>query len=438
MAGLRVFISSTMRDLVNERAEVVDRLRRSNYEPVHAEQLEPTGEDSWLRIQREIEGADVFVLILGESYGWIPHPESDGRSVTELEYLEAQRCGLPVLAFFKRLAYDVERESDAAVRRDAFRARVSSWDGGVFRGEFSLAMDLAESVARAISTILTNSFRDLIRARRTTQLESRDTVTRATHPFPHIPKEVIDAVQNGEVVPLFGAGASISTGLPTAVAFADRIVQRLTELNPGYTPPMTAGAFLNSVAADLESLNGRAELESTVRAMLNPPFPLKSAPAHRIGTKLFPQILTTNFDSLLEASLDGSASDVTIVVDEIVGKIPNRAIVKLHGDPNVEGSLVLTDHDLASLAETRSSLWSHVIQVLQNKRLLAVGTSLRDPSIVALLDAVGPALKGWSVMMGPSPVDRKRLECWSLQPIDATADGFFSALDQELGRASFV
>lgn len=57
MSGpLRVFVSSTMKDLVNERDAVVTELRRLNFEPVHAEAVLPTGAGSWEVIEDEIAG----------------------------------------------------------------------------------------------------------------------------------------------------------------------------------------------------------------------------------------------------------------------------------------------------------------------------------------------------------------------------------------------
>ena len=63
---LRVFISSTMEDLANEREAVVARLKAFNLEPVNAEGLLPTGETSWNVIEDEIRSSHIFVLILGE------------------------------------------------------------------------------------------------------------------------------------------------------------------------------------------------------------------------------------------------------------------------------------------------------------------------------------------------------------------------------------
>ena len=73
MASLRIFLSSTMTDeLENERAAVVQRLRLFNFEPVNAEGWLPDGGGIWATIERQIRESDLFVLILGERYGWIP------------------------------------------------------------------------------------------------------------------------------------------------------------------------------------------------------------------------------------------------------------------------------------------------------------------------------------------------------------------------------
>src|ERR687891_352999 len=69
---IRVFIASTMEDLENERSEVVTRVRQLNFEPVNAEGWLPTGSRPWDRIEKEMESCHLFVLILGNRYGWIP------------------------------------------------------------------------------------------------------------------------------------------------------------------------------------------------------------------------------------------------------------------------------------------------------------------------------------------------------------------------------
>ncbi|BBX04644.1 hypothetical protein BST36_29985 [Mycolicibacterium moriokaense] len=70
--ALRVFVSSTMVDLANERAAVVDQLREFGFEAVNAEAIPSSGEGSWAILESEIQSCEAFVLILGERYGWIP------------------------------------------------------------------------------------------------------------------------------------------------------------------------------------------------------------------------------------------------------------------------------------------------------------------------------------------------------------------------------
>jgi hypothetical protein len=140
---LRVFISSTMRDLANERDAVCRRLSSFNFEPVNAEGWLTTGTKIWPRILQEIESCDVFVLILGERYGWIPTegPQSDlGLSVTHLEYRAARDLGIPILPFPKRLSFDTERDSEDAQKRDQFRTEVNEWAEGQYVTEFELAI----------------------------------------------------------------------------------------------------------------------------------------------------------------------------------------------------------------------------------------------------------------------------------------------------------
>jgi hypothetical protein len=113
----------------------------------------------------------------------------------------------------------------------------------------------------------------------------------------------VAAVQGNEVVAFFGAGASLPSGLRSAVILADRIVSRILEISPSYITP-TGGAYLSAVAADPEALAGRPELESVVLSIVNLPWRAQPTSAHRIGGHLFKQIITTNFDDLIEQALE--------------------------------------------------------------------------------------------------------------------------------------
>src|SRR5688572_15398796 len=108
---VRVFISSTMEDLANERQAVVQQVRGLGLEPVNAEGLLPNGATSWNLLADEIQASHIFVLILGDRYGWIPttgYGAGLGKGVTHLETDLARAAKIPILPFMKKLKYGAD------------------------------------------------------------------------------------------------------------------------------------------------------------------------------------------------------------------------------------------------------------------------------------------------------------------------------------------
>lgn len=157
---LRAFISSTQKDLFNERAAVIKCLEDLNIDPVNAERWQPDGKKPWDRIEKEIKTSDIFILILGYSYGRIPTdgPGSELKiSITHLEFRTAREEGKgekKILPFLKRLDYETDPKSNDAKKRDSFRAEVRDWAKGYLAGTFEAATDLAEKVTQSVSRLL--------------------------------------------------------------------------------------------------------------------------------------------------------------------------------------------------------------------------------------------------------------------------------------------
>lgn len=422
-----------MKDLANERAEVCSKLEEFNFEPVNAEGLLPNGTGSWQRLEPEIESCDVFVLILGESYGWIPTTgprASEGKSVTELEYDAAQRVGLPVLAFQKRLVGGNAPSDEDAKLREAFRARVNDWAGGVFRGEFELARDLAKNVGHAVVGVVTEDFlRVRTRKERTPApnaaasscAEYRDRTT------VELPRQLVLDVSSQQTVLFLGAGASLQAGLPSAAAFVDAMVERIRSVDDEYTPA-SSGTLFNAVATDYVSLLGTTELHTLAKRLLIPAFAAEPTIAHRISVRLFDAVLTTNFDTLLEQACE--SEDLSPPPRQTNG----GRIVKLHGSIDAPETLILTENNIADLEKNQPQLWADALDLLTTRTLLSVGTSLRDPSIVRLLQACQPNLRGWVVLPEFSKADEIRLAKWGLTAIRGDADNVLEALAVAVGQ----
>ncbi|WP_340537878.1 DUF4062 domain-containing protein [Nocardioides sp. GXZ039] len=445
MAGpLKVFVSSTMKDLANERAAVVQELLRLNYEPVNAEGILPTGGGSWAVIADELKDCDIVVLVLGESYGWVPtsgpYADSD-QSVTEIEYREAIRLELPVLPFFKRLGYDAPRDTDQAKRRDAFRRQVAAWDTGHFRAEFELALDLAPLVGQSIGRLLAATWREMVELRPAAAPASSsdpavaDTGHHVPVPKPAtisgapLPDDLVQAVADRSAVLFAGAGMSLQAGLPSAYALTQYLLGKINEVDPLYQRGAHGGDF-NDVASDLARLIGSIGLSQAVADMMGSEALIEPSIAQQLAVEAFDLVVTTNWDTLLERA--DRLNRLIVVADETAA-VPGSALVKLHGTIDQPTGLVVTAEDLDAHDRRRRHVIEAVRQQMSTRPVIVVGSSLRDPTTIRLFTDRAQAPTGWFVAPLISEVDSIRVRALNLEPLVGTAESFFAALALALG-----
>lgn len=434
---LRIFISSTMKDLKNERFEVVKRIKEFNYEAVNAEGFTPDGSSSWPRLEKEIESSDIMILILGEKYGWIPDegPKSElGISVTELEVGYARELGIPILPFLKKLDYDADSSSEDAKKRDRFREKVRHWKEGYFTTDFELASDLADSVGDTLMGVLADAFYDnRVRERSKIATESSIALNDGNNedfkkgkPLV-LPDELLISVRNRDAVLFAGSGVSISSGLPSAHAIAQRLALLIKEVDSSYTVNPT-GATFAVIATDLAALRGHEFLEKAIKKIMNSPHGVIPSAAHKKAVVLFDQIFTTNYDSLFEDAVSLQCLPHSIITNEINGRIANKSIVKVHGSLNSPGSLLLVEKDVFTFDQTRQNLWQEMLDIMRKKTVIVVGSALHDPSIVRLFCEVGPLLNGYFVSPNIMMSTPERTKGFNLQCIEADADSFMDSV----------
>lgn len=156
---MKVYISSTYMDLVEHRAAVDRTLRRMGHDVIGMEQYVAEGSKPVDRCKADVRAADAYVIIVAWRYGHVPGRNAkpvDGRSITEIELVEAQQSGKPVLAFL----LDPEapwppNRVDAmggapGAGEDVSRLRSllgASYLAGVFRTPDDLASQVAAAVA---------------------------------------------------------------------------------------------------------------------------------------------------------------------------------------------------------------------------------------------------------------------------------------------------
>lgn len=93
VADQRVFISSVMADLGEERRAVADAVRRAGTCPVWFEDFGGRDDDAESAYLAEVAASSIYVGILGRTYGRLLPTR---RSATHTEYREAERLGLRI------------------------------------------------------------------------------------------------------------------------------------------------------------------------------------------------------------------------------------------------------------------------------------------------------------------------------------------------------
>lgn len=93
----QVFVSSTFRDLVDERRAVMQALLELDCIPAGMELFPASDDDSWSLIRQVIDESDYYIVIVGGRYGTV-HDDT-GLSFTRMEYEYAAQSGKPVLGF---------------------------------------------------------------------------------------------------------------------------------------------------------------------------------------------------------------------------------------------------------------------------------------------------------------------------------------------------
>jgi hypothetical protein len=158
---IRIFISSTYEDLKPHRDHVrrlLDRLKEShNIEWVGMETFGVDDEPP-IRVSLEkVRTSDVYLGIFGMRYGYIDR--ESGRSITELEYREAQRTRKPCMIYLideksAQVAPAHVDTGESAVKLRDLKQELRDLTKGHVVGFFSDASDLAMQIATDLIRVL--------------------------------------------------------------------------------------------------------------------------------------------------------------------------------------------------------------------------------------------------------------------------------------------
>jgi nucleoside 2-deoxyribosyltransferase len=148
----QVFVSSTFRDLVDERQDTLRHILDLGHIPAGMELFPASNAEQLEYIKKIIDECDYYVLIIGGRYGSM---DSDGVSFTDREYEYAIESGKPVLAFIhddpgKLAVENSDIDQRILARLSEFRERVSKGRLVQFwTSRDNLALSVLKSLAKA-------------------------------------------------------------------------------------------------------------------------------------------------------------------------------------------------------------------------------------------------------------------------------------------------
>jgi hypothetical protein len=150
----QVFISSTFRDLQEERQEVIQALLELDCFPAGMELFPASNEERWDLIKSVIDDSDYYLVIVGGRYGSV---DETGISYTEKEYDYAVDSGTPVLGFLHANPDDIPKgksELDSAVQKklEAFREKVGQKMCKTWTTPSELGSVVSRSLVKLIKT----------------------------------------------------------------------------------------------------------------------------------------------------------------------------------------------------------------------------------------------------------------------------------------------
>jgi WD40 repeat protein len=149
-----IYVSSTYTDLADHRAVLKTELERAGYDVESMERYAAFPEPPLERCLADVASCDGYVLLLAHRYGFVPTTDGkSSKSITELEYEQAVRCGKPPFVFCIDQHHPWPPQfvdtGKAAEQVSAFRKRVEESHG---RRTFTEPNHLTMQVLAALSS----------------------------------------------------------------------------------------------------------------------------------------------------------------------------------------------------------------------------------------------------------------------------------------------
>lgn len=239
----------------------------------------------------------------------------------------------------------------------------------------------------------------------------------------YIPKALKEDFVNNMVIPLVGAGFSKNADIPKDKTIPDweELGKKITEYLDGYryTNPL-------DILSLFENEYSRVKLIEIMARELHIN-EIKPSKTYEAFCDLFTDIIcTTNFDFLIEETLESKSQPYSLIVseDRLSISIPERTrVIKLHGDFNHPNRMIITEEDYDKYLNNNKILATYVSNLFITKTLFLVGYSFEDYDIRGIWQIVNDRLGklnrlGYCVMVDANKTEISRFERRNIKVIN--------------------
>ncbi|WEA00736.1 SIR2 family NAD-dependent protein deacylase [Mucilaginibacter sp. SJ] len=243
------------------------------------------------------------------------------------------------------------------------------------------------------------------------------------------------AIRKEDVALWIGAGFSLYAGYPSGKKIQEIIFK---SLSPDEQSQLGSNASLKQTASALVTFrNGsRNALNQIIRDEFG------KMPTDRYLHDLLSRIphikdiVTTNYDSMIETSYLGRADVIRSSKDIPYINSSRPAIFKPHGDLESLDRIVITENDYASFYNINKAdpMWTAILGLIAKKTQVFLAYGFEDDNIWSWFDLIDKSVgehRKERFLIAPnwSPLYIKKLEARHIEYIDMTADQFLTELN---------
>lgn len=256
----------------------------------------------------------------------------------------------------------------------------------------------------------------------------------------NIAEELADHLKDRNVAAFIGAGVSreytdsctnrVFSGIPTAYEIVSDLKDKVSYIKPEKQLTFEQAFFL------VKRHEGRQGLEKRLLGYINKRN-VSPLPAHDLLSWLpFSAYLTTNFDMLLEKSLDTANKEYSVLIQDVdITRLKTTQIplIKLHGCITRPNTIVAAEDEYITIDKKTPIISALVQTLLSYKTILFLGFSLSDPDFIRyyhqLFDILGDHMpRSYAVVKNPSRYDITFWETKGLTIIDDDVTNFLRNL----------